>query len=1852
MKILEYTVDQEIFRSENTLVYRAHHDADRRPVILKVMRQSYPTPAKVARFRLEFELMRELHDVPGIVDAYELLSEQDRWIMVLEDFGGLSLDQCLGGKALALGPFLDVAAKIAATLSSLHTHRVMHKDIDLANIVMNQETGEVKLIDFGISTALFRETASLCSADVLEGTLAYVSPEQTGRMNRSIDYRTDLYSLGVTFYELLMGHLPFQGTDALDLVHCHIAKQPTPPCELNPTIPQVVSDIVIKLMAKNAEDRYQSASSLRADLLRCQEEWQSNRSIGAFELDQLQSSRQFQLPETLYGREEERRHLLEAFDRVGPGRVELMMVSGYSGVGKSALVQEIYRPVTSRRGYFCAGKFDQLQRDVPYGSMVQAFHSLHQQILTEGDVQLDRWRNAILAALSNNAQVLIDVIPELEVILGPQPEVPELPAVEAQNRFNMVLKQFVHVFAQEEHPLVIFLDDMQWVDAASLQLLKALLEDPSAGSLLIIGAYRDNEVNDAHPLMMTLGEIREAGIPVDNIVLSSLAREDVAQFLADTLQCEARDVSALADLTLAKTDGNPFFMREFLKALHAEGLITLGVGSQGGSGRIWRWSLDEIQARAMTDNVVELLASKLRSLDASVAQELSLAACVGNQFDLDTLVTVSQKSVQELSKALWPALNEGMLIALDDNYKLISLQVEGLASDLQVSYRFAHDRIQQAAYSLVSEAEREDLHWRIGRLLQAKAESSNDRERQVFDICNHLNQGARNADSGALRKELAEMNLLASRRAMGSAAFASSNEHANFGLALFEGEVFAQRYELKLHLHELAAESAFLVGDFDQMESVIATVKEHAKDLLDTVKVVEVEILALNARENPLGAVDAALDLTEQLGVPCLREPKTWQVLLELMRTKLVLLGKSSDTLAALPDMTDPRKLAANRILCLVYSSMYVASPLVFAASVLRQVRLVARHGNSSVSCLVYVVYGALLAGVAGDVNGAYRFGRLATRLLDRDDTRRVRAQALHTINCLATHWAEHVRVCVEQLREAYQVGLETGELEYACYAAHVAAKDTFLSGQDLGTTRQLMATYQLAMAEHKQDIPANCHASWHQTVLNLSEPCTSPTDLVGEVYDEDERLPAHEASSDHMAIANAYVNKLILAYLFEDFPKALRIAEEGESKMEAIQSQYDETVFGFYAALARLANYASGGGARKLLGKVKRGQRRLAKLAKAAPMNYEHKHLLVKAELARVHGLDLAARELYESAIGAAREQGFLNEEALGLELAGRYYLSRGHQDSARHYLRDAHYAYQRWGASTKAQALVERYPQFLTQEDAGRERVTQVRATQSLDRMATTTGTASSMSLDLATVLKASQALSSEVVLSDLLERMIKIVIENAGAERGVLLLERQGELRIEAEGTADNPKVEVLQSVPLTAEEGAPLVPASVILLSRRTRQALVVDNAIDDPRFSKDPYVIATHPKSLLCQPILHQGQLQGLIYLENNMMSGSFTSERIEVLDHLSGQIAVSFTNAALYETLEDKVRERTEQLEVRNRFIRETFGRYLSDDIVNNILETPEGLRLGGENRTVTIMLADLRGFTSMSEGLPPEKVVSIINNYLSVMTDVILSYQGTIDEFIGDAILVVFGAPLWRRDDAERAVACALAMQQAMTTVNERNREAGLPEVAMGIGINTGQVVVGNIGSAKRAKYGVVGRHINLASRIESFTVGGQILVSESTKAEVEAKVELRIDSEMVVAPKGVKESIAIFDVGGIGGRHNIYLEKEERTLVPFRRPVPIRYSVCDGHNVVSEELHGSLVRLAGDEVEMRHQEAVPALTNLRLKFVDEEGQVLVRDVYAKVLGRDSSSRECTRLRFTSIPGPARDLLQEWSGP
>jgi serine/threonine protein kinase len=797
-------IHDKIYESSTSIVYRGRRDdgpahcfADTARVVIKSLKQDYPSLQEITRYKQEYQITHSLN-LEGVIQAYGQQEYQRTLVILLEDFGGESLEQWMRNRPEAFCPvplaiFLRLAIDLTKILGRIHAAGVVHKDINPGNIVLNLETGVVKLIDFGIATQFNRTNPTFRSPHGLEGTLAYLSPEQTGRMNRLLDYRTDFYSLGVTFYELLTGRLPFAATDMLELVHCHLAKQPVPPNDLTATIPKAVSEIILKLMAKNAEDRYQSASGIKSDLERCVHQLEKFGRIDCFQLGLQDGSSQFQIPQKLYGRETELEAFLAAFDRVaGTGnvrcpqfKVEMMLVSGCAGIGKSALVRELYKPITQKRGYFISGKFDQLQRNVPYSAIVDALRKLVQLLLGEPDEQVQQWRSHLLNALGSNGQLIIDVIPEVELIIGKQPPKPDVGATEAQNRFNRVFQQFLRVFCSKEHPLVIFLDDLQWIDSATLKLIELIMLDEQTQSLFLIGAYRDNEVSPTHPLVLTLEKLRPQGTLLQEINLSSLTLEPLSQLIAETLHRSTVDVSPLAKLVLHKTEGNPFFVNEFLRMLYSENLLTFAIDQQ-----IWQWDMAQIEAQAITDNVVELLLVKLKKLPEVTQQLLQLAACIGAEFDLETLAIVGERSPKTVFQDLLPAVQGELIQPLSE-----------LDEDLLVQeYKFLHDRVQQAAYVLIPEDQKQVMHYSIGQLLLSKLSEVEQSER-LFDIVNHINFGQSLLSQKDEKEKIAQLNLAAAQKAISSTAYEAAIRYLETGIDLLEVEAWMSQYGLMFNLY-------------------------------------------------------------------------------------------------------------------------------------------------------------------------------------------------------------------------------------------------------------------------------------------------------------------------------------------------------------------------------------------------------------------------------------------------------------------------------------------------------------------------------------------------------------------------------------------------------------------------------------------------------------------------------------------------------------------------------------------------------------------------------------------------------------------------------------------------------------------------------------------------------------------------------------------------------------------------------------------------------------------------------------------------------------------------------------------
>jgi predicted ATPase/serine phosphatase RsbU (regulator of sigma subunit) len=1211
------------------------------------------------------------------------------------------------------------------------------------------------------------------------------------------------------------------------------------------------------------------------------------------------------------------------------GKSEMMLVSGYSGIGKSALVREIYKPVTGQRGYFISGKFDQFQRNIPYSAVIQAFQELVRQLLTESEAQIKEWRDKLQAALGQQGQVIVGVIPEVELIVGKQPEVPDLGPAESLNRFNLVFQNFIKVFTQPSHPLAIFLDDLQWADSPSLQLIQLLMAGAEPG-LFLIGAYRDNEVSPAHPLMLAIAEIQKAGAIVNHISLTPLDLQNVNQLIADTLKIPPSKTLPLAELVRAKTQGNPFFLTEFLKSLYGERLLEFDLNRGE-----WRWELGKIQARGFTDNVVELMAGKIQKLPEQTQQLLQLAACIGNQFDLQTLALVAEKSPRETVAGLHSAVAEGLVFPLSEEYKSVALEVSPVADGVRIEYKFAHDRIQQAAYSLIPAERKQAAHRQVGQLLLQNTPPEK-LELKIFDIVNQLNsstelitrQAARQAESrGEFTREisgkqiepvnpllLAQLNLMAGQKAVASAAYQPAFNYLKTGIGLLGAESWQAQYELTLALYVDACEAAYLCADFQQMEQLASAVLQRAKTVLDKVKVYEVKMQACASQNQLREAVITGLEALKLLGVRLPEKPSQLDILRGLVRTKLALAGKRIEDLIDLPPMTDPYKLAAMRTLSKLISAAYLGCPELYPLIAFKHLILSIKYGQSDECAYVCAGYGIILCGT-GDIDSGYKFGQLALRITERLKTAEYKAKTLFAVNNFLRHWKEHVREELKLL-EAYQSGLETGDIEYAGYAAHQYCFRLFYLGGELAGVEKEMATYREAIGKLKQGTALNYHNIYYQAVLNLIGDGENPCRLTGKAYDEESMLPVHLQANDRVACYNLYFNKTLLCYLFEEHAQALENAIAGEKYLPAVVGSAFVPLFTFYHSLTLLAALPAVSPAeqKRLLQKVRSNQKKMKKWADHGPMNYLHKFYLVEAERCRVAGKDSSASDYYDRAIALAKENEYINEEALAHELAAKFYLAKGKDTIASAYMQNARYCYLRWGATAKIKDLEKRYPQLLQRKSSG-TRTGKIPTKISTDPIAT--GSSASETLDLATVIKASQTIAGEIVLEKLLSKLMAIVIENAGAQKGFLILPDSSQLRIEAAGEVDG-QLQVLQSIPVETSQNLPL---GMINYVARTQSDVVLSDAAREGIFTADPYIITTAPKSILCGPILNQGKLTGIVYLENNLSTGAFTADRLEVVRILSSQAAISIENALLYRTLEQKVEERTAQLAAANREI-------------------------------------------------------------------------------------------------------------------------------------------------------------------------------------------------------------------------------------------------------------------------------------------------------------------------------------------
>jgi PAS domain S-box-containing protein len=1431
----------------------------------------HPAPEILKWLEHAYSLREEL-DPTWAARPIGIARHWDRSVLILEDPGGVPLDQ-LPGRPLDLAYWLRLAIGLSTAIGHLHQRGIIHKDIKPANILVNPVTSQCWLRGFLIASRLRRERQAPEPPEFIAGTLPYMAPEQTGRMNRSIDSRSDLYSLGVTLYQMLTGSLPFIASDPMEWVHCHIARHPVPLSEWRKDVPEIVSAIILKLLSKTAEDRYQTAAGLVTDLRKCLTEWESHKRISSFSIGTHDISDRFHMPEKLYGRDREIKKLLDAFDQVVlTGKPNLVLVSGYSGIGKSSVVNELHKVLVPPRGLFASGKFDQYTRDVPYATLAQAFNGLIRPLLSKSESELQIWRDAFCEALEPNAKLMVDLVPELKLIIGEQPPVPDLPPQDAQRRFQLVFRRFIGVFARPEHPLTLLLDDLQWLDAATLDFLEDLLTQPDVHHLMLIGAYRDNEVDSTHPLWRRLEAIRQTGVTVHDIVLAPLAREDLGQLIVDSLHCELECAAPLAQLVQEKTGGNPFFVIQFIYALVEEQLLTFDHDSAR-----WFWDLNRIHAKGYTDNVVELMVEKLNRLPAETQKTLQELACLGNSAEISMISIVHGTSEEQVDFDLWEAVRLEFIAHQDG------------------AYRFVHDRIQEAAYSQIPEHSRVEAHLRIGRLLWEHF-TPEKREEAIFEIVNQLNRGAALITTQDERERLAALNLIAGKRAKASTAYVSALNYLAAGSALLSDDCWGSKYHLIFPLELHRAECEFLTGQSAAAEERLTALSFRTSNAVDLATVTCLLIDLYTSLNQSKRAVAASLDYLRYLGAVWSPHPTEEEARREYQQIWVQLGTRSIEDLIELPLMCDPTSLGTMDVLIKLLPPAMFTDPNLLSLTVCRAVNLSLQQGHSDGSCVAYVWLGAISGPHFGNYEAGFRFGRLGYELVEKGGLQRFQARTYMWFGQFVMPWTKHLRASREFTRRAFNAAYKVGDL-FAVGSTFDHLNTNFLATGDPLVEAQRVAEDGLEFAARARfayfiDV-IGAQVALIRTLRGLTKKFGS--------FDDEAGVERHFASVPAATLPRCWywIRKLQARFFAGDYDAALDASAKAERLLWTSPSIFETAEYHFYSALSHAASLDSAFPDRQHLSSealakeehlkaLAAHHRQLEIWAENCPENFENRVALVGAEIERVQGQPLKAEHLYELAIRSAFENGFVHNEALANELAARFYAARGFEKIAHTYLRDARYCYLRWGAAGKVRQLDELYPQLRVEEP--------------VLGPTSTIGTPVEH-LDLATVIKVSQAVSGEIVLEKLIDTLMRTAVEHAGAERGLLILQRGVEQRIEAEATTSGETIIVRLGEASVAQAA---MPESIVHYVVRTQEIVILDDASAQPPFAADTYIQQQHARSILCLPLINQAKLIGVLYLENNLTPHVFTPTRIAVLKLLASQAAISLENTRLYRDLEER----------------------------------------------------------------------------------------------------------------------------------------------------------------------------------------------------------------------------------------------------------------------------------------------------------------------------------------------------------
>ena len=1543
-----------IYTGNNSTLYFQETSIIGKPVVLKVMNEEFPSLHQIKRFYNEYDFSKEIEQIPGIRKIYEKTKYQNKNALVMEYVPGITVKERFADPH-DLTEFLKTAIAITRVLAGLHKHHIIHKDICSNNILVHLPDFTIHIIDLGIASKLDARIQNPGNPRTLEGTLPYLSPEQTGRMNRVVDFRTDLYSLGVTFYEMLTGRLPFVSDDPMALVHAHIATIPTPVHEINPSIPWMVSDIVQKLMQKNAEDRYQSARGLCSDLTRCLRRYEDTGQIESFDLGREDYSDRFLIPQTLYGIETQKAVLMDTFNRAATGSTGCVMVTGNSGVGKTSLVREIHKPVTTHRGSFVSGKFDQYEKALPYSAIIQAFTSLINLFLMEDDATILSLKHAIEQKIERNGKVLSDLIPNLELILGEQPAVADLEPLEALNRFNLVCRNFIAAISPPDHPLVLFLDDLQWVDHASLSLIKTLLTDEEISSFLLIGAYRSNEVSDTHPLMVTLEELRKEMVPVRTIVLSDLPPESVTSLLTDTLHDEREKVTPLSELMYKKTGGNAFFVHQFLMSLYAEEYLTFDEKSH-----TWEYHLPAISSKQYTDNVVDLMVSKISHLSPDVQKIVRLASCIGNRFTLQTLAAISHTRQNDIIPLLYAAIHEGLILPLDENLPLI--EHGEVPDDITGEFAFLHDRVEQAAYSLIPEEEKAGIHLEIGRTLLASYHDQDDSF--LFPITGQFNKGLDLMHDEPERIKVAELNLKAGLKAKKATAHAHARDFMRTGMDLLPPDSWERYHDLTFQLVVQRAECEHTLLQYEESENLLKEAFDHARSVEERLSIFIQQINQATWEGRFADGIHIGIQAFREFDIH-LPDLEDNDAIAEYIQDQAKWFSEHwkdnpiSD-LVSLPESTHPVYTLLTHILGNLIDAG-ITLPVYLPVLTYTSLNLSIQHGNTPNSAYGLISHGMALSSSSTEYSTAYEFGKAGLALAERIPDKKIASRVTNLFVFMG-----YVKSPLSEIppygQQAYRFGMDSGEFTHAGYGLLNGHRALVSAGVPLSECVQIAESYLSLVNKLNRKFVID---------VMMSTSVRFTIDLTGRIPHPEFNNPEDTEAAvqnTELDFANALAKfyRLYSLFILERDDEALPLIDY--NFLPFIETTVQRVEYRFIVSLLFLRNIPTVDDTVKnrYLGIIQEYLSFLRKIAETAPYNFLSLVRLIEAELAALEGRPLDAMHLYDEAIQQANEHNFFHYEAIARECAGKFWVRQNKPDFAGLYLEKSVYCYNLWGAGEKVRDMEEKYLGIFTCSP-GLSPFSSHSSTLTTSSGSVTTKAGA---LDITTIIKTSQALSEEVHLETLLEKMIRFVMENAGATKGVLLTLAGSSLSVQAAGEVEGDHITTMVDIPLNEY---PDIPRSVVHFTERTKAPVILENVQHDTTYEKDPYIRREQPKSILCMPIENKGELRGVLYLENSLSYGAFTQERIDLLRILGTQAAISIENARLYQHLEDEVEQRTQEIQNQIELLNQEIA--VRKEIEKELSETYEIFRLFTDNSSEVLYITDISATRALYMSPSIEKI-------------------------------------------------------------------------------------------------------------------------------------------------------------------------------------------------------------------------------------------------------------------------------------